>query len=152
MALSCWLLAGAVGGGCAPGGAGDGDDILVRDGGGGGGDGTPTITSFVAAPMVITPGGSSTLSWTVDGATSLSLDPGIGAITGDHVAVTPAISTQYRLTATNAVGSATADVTVVVDAGYRPLGVNTGEVNDYAPNQVYACLLYTSDAADERIV
>ncbi len=136
VALSLWLFAGSVVSACAPGGDGGGDDIVLDDAGGG-----PTITSFVATPEVIAPGATATLAWTVDGASTLSLDQGLGAVTGDHVAVTPAVTTQYRLTATNAAGSATADVTVIVDAGYRPLGVNIGEVNDYAPSQIYADLM-----------
>ncbi|MGI8604322.1 MAG: lamin tail domain-containing protein [Verrucomicrobiales bacterium] len=57
------------------------------------------------------------LSWIVDGATALTLDNGVGAVstpTG-NVTVSPAATTTYTLTATNAVGSTTKTVTIGVD-------------------------------------
>lgn len=74
----------------------------------------PTISSFTAAPAAVAAGGSSTLSWSVSNATSLSLDPGIGAVTGNSRSVSPAATTTYTLTATNASGSTTATATVTV--------------------------------------
>lgn len=93
-------------------------------GGGGGGSGggvtpppavvPPSITAFSAGPSTITAGQSSTLSWTVSGATSLSLDNGIGTVTGSSRSVTPSSTTTYVLTATNGGGSVTASATVTV--------------------------------------
>ncbi len=74
----------------------------------------PTINIFVAAPAKATPGQPSTLSWSVTGATTLNIDPGIGAVSGTSVTVRPSATTTYTLTATNSVGSATAAVTVMV--------------------------------------
>jgi len=74
----------------------------------------PTIVSFQSAPGTIAAGETSTLSWDVIGATSLSIDPGVGAVTGTTTTVTPAATTTYRLSATNAGGTSTADVTVTV--------------------------------------
>ncbi|MCC6190756.1 MAG: hypothetical protein IT318_17150 [Anaerolineales bacterium] len=74
----------------------------------------PAIASFTASPALIALGGTSTLSWSVSGAASLSLAPGIGAATGASYAVSPAATTEYTLTATNAHGSASATVTVTV--------------------------------------
>lgn len=89
--------------------------------GGGGGSAAPppaptapVIASFTATPMTIAPGQSSTLAWTVTGATILSLDPGIGAVTGSSRTITPAATTTYTLTATNSTGSVTAAATVTV--------------------------------------
>ena len=79
----------------------------------------PTITSFTASPTSISPGQTSTLSWVVSGATSLSIDQGVGTISGTSVSVSPAASATYLLTATNAGGSTTATVTISV-AGSRP--------------------------------
>jgi hypothetical protein len=50
----------------------------------------------------------------VAGATSLSLAPGVGAVTGTSRVVNPAVTTEYTLTATNALGSASAKATVTV--------------------------------------
>ncbi|MBL0211757.1 MAG: heparinase II/III family protein [Holophagaceae bacterium] len=80
----------------------------------------PSISSFTAAPSTITAGQSSTLSWAVSGATSLSIDHGIGAVTGTSKAVNPGSTTTYKLTATNAAGSVTATTTVTVNPAPQP--------------------------------
>lgn len=77
-------------------------------------DAPPTIRSFGASPAVVNPGGSSLLSWSVDGATSLSIAPDVEGVTGSSVTVTPSGTTTYTLTATNAHGSSTASTTVTV--------------------------------------
>ena len=77
----------------------------------------PTIQSFSAAPVSIQPGQSSTLSWSVTGAAGLSISAGVGAVTGTSVQVSPAATTSYTLTATNAGGSITATTTVTVGTG-----------------------------------
>ncbi len=74
----------------------------------------PILSGFTASPASIAPGQSSVLSWTVTGATGLTLDPGIGAVTGSSRAVTPAASTTYTLTATNPSGTRSAQATVTV--------------------------------------
>ena len=77
---------------------------------------TPTIASFAATPPTISPGGSSTLAWSVTGADAIAIDHGIGAVTGSSVTVSPAVTTTYMLTATNTAGSTTAQATVTVQA------------------------------------
>ena len=94
-------------------------------GGGGAGDGAPAdpvpvIESFTATPSAIPAGGSTQLAWGVTGATSLSLDNGLGAVTGTSLAVSPLGTTTYRLTASNAAGSVS-KFTVVTVTGV-PLG------------------------------
>ncbi len=74
----------------------------------------PVVNAFTATPASIEAGGTSQLAWIVTGATSLSLDQGIGAVTGAGRAVSPAVTTTYTLTARNADGSATASATVTV--------------------------------------
>jgi hypothetical protein len=74
----------------------------------------PSIFSFSASPANIGTGESSLLSWSVSGATSLSISPGVGAVTGSSTTVTPATTTQYTLTAANASGTVTAQTTVTV--------------------------------------
>ncbi|MDE2311708.1 MAG: hypothetical protein KGJ93_01270 [Patescibacteria group bacterium] len=81
----------------------------------------PAINSFTAAPASVALGNSATLSWSVSGASSLSLDQGIGAVTGSSKVVTPATTTTYTLTATNASGQATKTVTVTVTPPQAPV-------------------------------
>ncbi|MEO6996416.1 MAG: GDSL-type esterase/lipase family protein [Lacunisphaera sp.] len=74
----------------------------------------PVIASFNATPATLTMGSSAALSWSVSGATSLSITPGVGAGTGTSTSVSPTTTTTYVLTATNAAGSVTKDLTVSV--------------------------------------
>ncbi|HJU83328.1 MAG TPA: glycoside hydrolase family 44 protein [Holophagaceae bacterium] len=77
----------------------------------------PLIASFTASPATIASGASATLAWSVSGATSLSLDQGVGDVTGKtSIAVSPAATTAYTLTATNAAGAVTASATVTVSS------------------------------------
>lgn len=80
----------------------------------------PVITSFTATPATIQSGASSTLAWLVTGATSLSISPGIGAVSGTSTSVSPATTTQYTLLASNAAGSTSARVTVTVNSTPPP--------------------------------
>lgn len=75
----------------------------------------PTINNFTANPGTIIEGGSSTLNWSVTGATSLSINQGVGNVTGTSVTVRPTRTTTYTLTATNSTGSSTRQVTVTVN-------------------------------------
>jgi hypothetical protein len=54
------------------------------------------------------------LSWSVTGATSLSITPGLGTVTGSGRQVSPAATTEYTLVATNTYGSSSAKTTVTV--------------------------------------
>ena len=74
----------------------------------------PTITSFSADPTSIISGQSGTLAWTVSGATTLSINDGVGAVTGASAPVSPTTTTTYTLTATNATGTTTAHATLTV--------------------------------------
>jgi hypothetical protein len=76
--------------------------------------GAPVIQSFSANPATIVPGAASTLSWSVAGATSLSIAPGVGTVSGSSVVVQPGATTRYTLLATNAAGSTSAQVDVAV--------------------------------------
>ena len=74
----------------------------------------PTITSFTATPATISVGDATTLAWDVAGASTMSIDQGVGTVTGTSQQVSPATTTTYTLTATNVVGSTTAAATVTV--------------------------------------
>lgn len=78
----------------------------------------PVINSFSASPASITSGGSSTLSWTITGAESASIDNGVGtvSVTTGSITVSPDTTATYTLTATNASGSAKLDTTVSVQS------------------------------------
>ena len=74
----------------------------------------PVISSFTARPSTVTVGESTTLSWSVSGASAVSLDNGVGMVSGGSRTVSPGGSTTYTLTATSSAGSVTASVTVTV--------------------------------------
>jgi hypothetical protein len=83
----------------------------------------PIIASFTANPSTLPDGGgSTTLSWSVSGADSISLSEGIGEVSGTSVDVSLTATTMYTLEAVNANGAAFASTTVHVDgtAGVNP--------------------------------
>ena len=78
----------------------------------------PTILSFTASPAAVTWGQTSILSWQVNGATSITLDNGIGDMSSSQgLRIAPRQTTTYSLTASNSFGPATAQVTVTVGTG-----------------------------------
>jgi hypothetical protein len=81
------------------------------------------ITQFIANPASIQPGQSSTLQWVTQNATTVSIAPGIGAVStpgSGSVAVSPTSTTTYTLTATGPSGTVTQ--TAVVTVGAAPAG------------------------------
>jgi uncharacterized protein YkwD len=91
-------------------------DQAINPPGSGGGSG-PTINSFTATPTAVQAGQPVTLAWSVSGATSVSIDNGVGSVssTGSTM-VYPAQSISYKLTASNSAGSTSATVTINVTA------------------------------------
>ena len=79
------------------------------------GGGLPVIVSFAPNPATIDFGQSSSLQWVVQNATTVTIDNSIGSVglTGSH-SISPAASTTYTITATNAVGTVTAKTTLTV--------------------------------------
>jgi hypothetical protein len=77
--------------------------------------GLPVIVSFAPNPATIDFGQSSSLQWVVQNATTVTIDNSIGnvGLTGSH-SISPAASTTYTITATNAVGTVTAKTTLTV--------------------------------------
>jgi hypothetical protein len=92
--------------------------LLLACGGGGSAETStaarPVIGAFAVAPATITSGQDVTLTWSVAGAESLSLSPGIGPVTGTGATVHASATTTYTLTATNASGTDTAQSTVTL--------------------------------------
>ena len=75
----------------------------------------PVITKFDADPDSITAGSRAQLSWEVSGATTVSIDNGIGsvALKGNRT-VAPSATTNYVITATNQYGASNASAQVIV--------------------------------------
>ena len=113
---------GAMSGGARAGGAGAGGGSGGTTGGAGGavaGSGgrktqLPVILSFTATPANLASAGDATLTWQVQNAVSLSINQGIGLVTGTSVATTVSATTIFTLTASNASGSTTATTAAVV--------------------------------------
>jgi uncharacterized protein YkwD len=81
----------------------------------------PVISTFVATPSTITAGQTSTLSWSVTGATTITLNNGIGDVSSlTSKSVSPTQTTTYILTASNSTGSVTGQATVTVNAATQP--------------------------------
>jgi hypothetical protein len=75
---------------------------------------SPQITSFTANAMSVSAGMSVMLSWQVSGASYVIVSPGVGAVRGTSVSVTPAATTTYTLYATNAFGQTTSTLAITV--------------------------------------
>lgn len=78
--------------------------------------GQVTIVQFTANPASITAGQSSTLTWVVQNATSVTITPGLGGVNAQSgsSAVSPTTTTTYTLSATGPGGTVNASVTVTV--------------------------------------
>jgi hypothetical protein len=75
---------------------------------------SPNVLRFDATPAAIAQGESAELSWEVTDARTVSIDSGVGEVSGGSVQVSPTATTTYTLTATNERGSTTANTTVTV--------------------------------------
>jgi uncharacterized cupredoxin-like copper-binding protein len=92
----------------------------------------PVINSFTGSPLTIASGNQSTLSWNIAGATSAFINADVGTVnatSGTHQ-VSPNANTTYTLTATNATGSSTAQVTVTVGIVDQPV------INSFTANPI----------------
>jgi hypothetical protein len=75
----------------------------------------PSILLFTAAPSEINSGGSSTLKWDVQDATSMTIDQGVGEVAANgSKELSPSKTIAYTLTATNAGGTVTRSVVIYV--------------------------------------
>ena len=111
----------------------------------------PTIASFAASPATVAfGGGTATLSWSTAGATSLSIDHGVGDVTGlASKAVTVTTPTTYTLTATNPSGVVTAATTVAVAAQAAPqIAAFTATPATLPPGGGNVTLAWTTSNAD----
>jgi hypothetical protein len=77
----------------------------------------PVIIEFSNNPSTINSGGTSTLLWNVTGATSVSIDQGIGQVSvAGTREVSPATSTVYTISATNSTGTVTRSAVATVNS------------------------------------
>ena len=101
-------------------------------------DQAPIIGQFNVSPTIIEPNGSALLEWVVDGADTILIEPSPGEVDpSGSQSISPAESTRYRLTATNANGSSTSEVDLTVDAITAALQLSFDAA---APNQVNGAL------------
>jgi hypothetical protein len=74
----------------------------------------PVILSFTATPASLSAAGQSMLTWQVQNADTISIDHGVGTVTGTSASVNVSATTIYTMTATNANGMTTATTAVVI--------------------------------------
>ncbi|MEM7435801.1 MAG: hypothetical protein AAF436_11660, partial [Myxococcota bacterium] len=87
-------------------------------------NGAPIIERFEAAPGGGLPigGGPVTLSWSVMGADSITIDQGVGEVDGTEASASVSESTLFTLTATNAQGASEASaIALVATSGPPPI-------------------------------
>lgn len=98
-----------------------------------------SIVSFEVSPSIIDLGASANLSWTVTGATSVSINQGIGsvALTGQRIII-PITTTTYTLTASNAVTSKQASAVIYVrsEPAPPPVTPNIACTTDSTTNRI----------------
>jgi hypothetical protein len=114
---------------------------------------SPTISTFTATPNTLpTAGGSVTLAWAVTGATGLSIDHGVGAVTpvtSGTMSVQVTATTTFTLTATDTSGSSTQTALVTVTA---PITVAGGVTDEFGSPLASATVLITSGAFSQSTV
>jgi hypothetical protein len=82
----------------------------------------PVIIAFSNNPSTINAGGTSTLLWNVTGATSVSIDQGIGQVNvAGTMVVSPAKSTVYTISATNSAGTIMRSSAIILVSAPPPL-------------------------------
>jgi hypothetical protein len=109
-------------GGTGTGGTGTGGTGTGGTGTGGTGPapGSPTVTSFTAEPATLPAGGGPvTLTWAVTGADQISIDNGVGVVTGTSVKATVTATTIFTLSAMNAKGTTTKSAVVTVSSSSK---------------------------------
>lgn len=94
----------------------------------------PIVINIDANPAVLMSGGSALLRWSINGATNISIDQGIGNVQSNGTQlISPTQTTTYTITASNTSGSLTKSVTVAVnppivaDLSVNPSKINVGQ-------------------------
>ncbi len=122
----------------------------------GGGSSGPTINSFTATPTNLPAGrGSVSLAWSVTGATSLSIDQSVGAVTPVNTGSTPVnitTTTTFTLSATGSSGTSTKTAQVTVAAGPATITVAGTVINDNGAGVPGQTVLITSGTFSQSVV
>jgi peptidoglycan-associated lipoprotein len=109
----------------------------------------PTV-NLQASPTSIQRGQSTTLTWSSTNATSLTLSPGIGAVSAEgSQTVSPQDSITYTITATGPGGSADASVQVSVSVPPPPVATHEPTLQEQFDNEVKDAF-FDYDKADIR--
>ena len=104
----------------------------------------PIVNIFSADPSTINPGESSTLTWSVSDADTVTITPVVGTVdSSGSTSVSPVVTTDYILTATNSAGSVTASATVNVGQALSP-------VHNLTKNTYYNTIQVALDDADSN--
>ena len=111
-------------------------------------DPLPIIGTFAADPTSIVEGQSSTLTWQVTRADTITISPGIGTVPANGSSVvSPTTTTTYTLTATNRTGrSVTADATIAVGGRAQILSFTVAPTTITFPGQPVTFEWRTSNA------
>ena len=111
----------------------------------------PPTVSILASENSIFRGGSSAISWQSSGATSLTIEPDIGAVALSGTAtVTPEKTTAYTVAATGPSGTSVARVTVTV---VQPTPILTIQADNVSIKEgESAVLTWTSEYADRVVI
>ena len=81
----------------------------------------PVVSAFTSDLPKVSVGSSTKLTWDITDATTLTLDNGIGDVTGEvEFTVSPSQTTTYNLTTANSAGTVTIPFTIVVDNSGDP--------------------------------
>ena len=98
--------------------------------------GTPSVIGFFSSnPSAINPGGTTTLSWNVTGANSVSIDQGIGQVNAaGTMLVSPATSTVYTISAINSAGTVTRSAMTTVNSAPQPQTTDSNPVVSFTAN------------------
>jgi hypothetical protein len=83
-------------------------------------DPAPVITSFVANPTLVGPGGSASLTGVFSNGTGVITPGNIPVTSGTPVSVSPTITTNYTLTVTNPIGTSISQITTVTFSATAP--------------------------------
>jgi hypothetical protein len=92
--------------------------------------GAPAVASFTATPATLPEGGGRvTLAWEVTDADAITIDHGVGVVTGTSTRTMVTATTTFTLTAKNAMGSTSKSAVVTVGGSATPMDGGTAGIN-----------------------
>ena len=98
----------------------------------------PVIVAFSATPNEISTGESSTLLWNVTGATTVTINQGIGDVPAAGTKeISPTTTTTYTLSAANTAGTTTGSIIITVDK--KDSVIQWDEAKDHPGDRLTVC-------------